>query len=1005
MRTAIALLGVCLAAGAQDHSFFENRVRPVLARSCYGCHGAETQFGGLRVDSREALLRGGKRGPAIVVGDARESLLVRAVRHETLAMPVGGKLAENEIAAIAEWVERGAAWPVTPELSRGESRYRQLVREHWAFQPVKPVQPPGPGHPVDAFLGVKPAAGRDVLRRRLHYVLTGLPPEPADLKRAESYEESVERLLNSPHYGEQWARRWMDIVRFAETRGYEWNYEIAGAWRYRDYLIRAFNADLPYDQFIREQIAGDLLPQPRRNAAEGINESVIGTAFYRLGEAGHDDCIQFREIALDVIDNQIDTLTKGFLGLTVACARCHDHKLDPIPTKDYYGLYGILNSSRPVVRPIDDAEARRPLLDRLRELRGRLRQQVAQRWKAERPQLVKRLRGRSFAASAEMADPETLWATLEKEGAAGWARYEAEAARRKAQFEKDYEQFDSGWKGDEAGFAPSAAGEFVLAREGEGLIAAVLPRGVYSGLITPRVQGAWRSPDLPKHRKYASVRSFGGALAARRTVIDNCAIGEQNKLLEGRWPAWQKLETYAAEARLPVFVELVTRWANPRYPDRPGVLKPEQEKLLGAAESYFGWAGAVLHDGEESPAEDLGHVLRLKGAQGLDTVEGRAAAFAEAIGEAVERWAAGRADDEDARWLDWAVRVGLLENRVAALEEARVLLAEYRQVEAELGTARMIEGLADAGPGRDFPVLIAGGAKSFGEPAPRRLLSEVLGDAPLSGGGSGRLGLAERIADPRNPLTARVMVNRIWQAVFGEGLVRSVDNFGTLGDQPEHPELLDHLADRFVREGWSVKQMMRLLVTSAKFREAGRAPRRLSAEEIRDTMLASAGELKRELYGESISPYRTAPEAYRKLHAGPLDGGGKRSLYTKITRMEGPAFLETFDYPAPLAGRGSRDVTNVPAQALTLLNDPFVVEMARRWGEKLAVDGRTPEERIDGMFRQALGRGATAVEQARLRGLAAELASLHQADMVSSAVVWKDVAHAVFNLKEFLYVP
>lgn len=1000
---AILAAGAAGPGAAQDVAFFENKVRPVLARHCYSCHGPDKQFSGLRVDSRAALLRGGKRGAALSPGDVEGSLLLRAVRHEAIPMPLGGKLQDAEIAALAEWVKQGAVWPEQP-VAKGPSRYEQLVREHWAFQPAKEQGAARPGHLVDAYLPAGGPASAATLKRRLSFVLTGLPPRPEDVDRKESYEQTVDRLLNSPHYGEQWARRWMDLMRFAETRGYEWNYEIAGAWRYRDYLIRAFNADVSYAQLIREHLAGDLLEKPRVEEGAGINESVIGTAFYRLGEAGHDDCIQFREIALDVIDNQIDTLTKGFLGLTVACARCHDHKLDPIPTKDYYGLYGILNSSRPVVRSVASPAAKQKVRDELMELRGRMRGELARMWEGEGAKLVERLATRKWTATEEMADPATLWSTLEREGAAGWERYLAEARRREEDRRKNYVPFDAGWMADGSGIAPSRSGEFVLATKGDRVIEAVLPAGIYSGVVSPRVQGALRSPLLPKDWKYVSVRAYGGSLAARRTVIDNCAIGEQNKLLEGRWPAWTKAETYAKEQRLPVFVELVTRWANPRYPDRPGVLKPEQVKLLAGQESYFGWAGAVAHNVEESPRESLSHVLRLTG-RPLTTAEGRAAAFAEAIGAAVKRWAADEAGDEDAFWIDWAVREGLLENRADATPRLASLRSEYRALEEKLGEAEMVEGLADAGTGRDYPVLIAGSAQSPGEIAPRRLLGEILRGPVMTGAGSGRRELAEQIASPQNPLTARVMVNRIWQAVFGEGLVRSVDNFGVLGDKPEQPELLEALARRFVEEGWSIKKLMRLLVTSAKFREAKWPLRRLSAEEIRDAMLASAGELKTELYGESISPYRTAPESYRKLLAGPLDGAGRRSIYTKVTRMEGAAFLETFDFPAPLAGRGRRDVTNVPAQALTLLNDPFVQEMARRWGSKLAAETVSPEERIDQMFRRALARPASPAEQQRWRGLAAELASLHKADLKTSEAVWKDLAHAVFNLKEFLYVP
>ena len=348
---------------------FETDIRPLLAQRCYSCHGFEKQFGALRVDSREALVTGGKSGPAIVPGDAGSSLLIRAVKGEDVQrMPLGAELAEDEIAALAEWIDGGAAWPETALATEpAQDRYAALVREHWAFQPVTSEAPPEvdderwDAHPVDRFLraalderGLRPArpADRETLLRRLTYALTGLPPSSEDVRgfvedpSPRAYEERIDRLLASPRFGEHWARYWLDLVRYGETRGYEWNYEVVGAWRYRDYVVRAFNQDVPYDQLVREHIAGDLLEDPRINQLAQINESVLGTTFYRLGEAGHDDCVKFREIALDVVDNQIDVLSKTFQGLTVACARCHDHKLDPIPTVDYYGLYGVLNSSR-----------------------------------------------------------------------------------------------------------------------------------------------------------------------------------------------------------------------------------------------------------------------------------------------------------------------------------------------------------------------------------------------------------------------------------------------------------------------------------------------------------------------------------------------------------------------------------------------------------------------------------------------------------------------------------
>ena len=860
-------------------------------------------------------------------------------------------------------------------------------------------------------------------------------------------------------------------MRYGETRGYEWNYEIIGAWRYRDYLIRAFNADLPYDQFVREHIAGDLLEEPRINRDERINESVIGTAFYRLGEAGHDDCIQFRGIALDVMDNQIDTLTKTFQALTVSCARCHDHKLDPIPTEDYYGLYGILNSSRVVVHAIDTAEVNAKETATLSRLKLEIRTELAKIWLSEAKDAAQYLLSvapsseSGQASIAEGLDADRLeawrnavncseqgldnpghpWAALLDAGGGSWAafltasgeltdRYRREFKER-AEFNRtNFETFvdfrsnhAANWRASGAGLrrGPVPSGEFAVAPAGDRAVSGVFPAGLYTHTLSSRLNGALRSPTMPKSKKYLSIRAMGGMLGAHRKVIDNCAIGEKYKILSSDSLKWSKLETEAEQKQLPVFVELVTKWENPRIPDRPKRLKAQPGQIESPA-SYFGVVEAVLHDVDETPREELSHMMRLFEADPPSDWNDLAARYAAAVETAVTNWAAGRATDDDARWLDWLTRNDLLSNRTGAGPRLRALINEYRAVEARISPPRVVEGLADGGPGRDFPVLIGGDPKGYGKPASRLFLSHVLGAQPTAPAGSGRRELAEAIASPDNPLTARVMVNRIWHHLFGRGIVASVDNFGLIGDKPTHPELLDYLAARFVEEGWSIKKMIRLLALSGTFRQGGEAVpgalqadpqnlllhhyplRRLGAEALRDSILLTSGKLRDSMFGPSIHPHRAAAQEYRRLFSGALDGEGRRSIYIKVTRMEGARFLETFDYPMPMATRGRRDVTNVPAQALTLLNDPFLVGEATACANRLLDrQASSVEERITDLFRTALGRDPTQIEQERFRGLAGELASLLQvprSDLLNSEKVWKDLAHAVLNLKEFMYI-
>lgn len=1069
-----------------DADFFETRIRPVLAKNCYGCHGPDQQQSGLRVDSREALLKGGKRGPSIVPREPDKSLLVKAIRHDGLKMPIGARLKDADIVAVAEWIRKDALWPIVA-VAKGASRkdrYAQLAREHWAFQPVsKPSAPPlndssWAKTALDRFIlsrlqqsRLSPASPADkrILMRRLSYVLTGLPPTAEEVDRfaadtaPEAYARLVDRILASPRFGEHWARHWLDLVRFGETRGYEWNYEIIGAWRYRDYLIRAFNADVPYNQLVREHIAGDLLANPRVNAEAGINESVIGTAFYRLGEAGHDDCVMFREIALDVIDNEIDTLTKTFQGLTVSCARCHDHKLDPVPTEDYYGLYSILNSSRVVTHTIDLPQVNQHRIERLKLLKQRIRDELASVWKREARQTARYMlasspsgdlspeRFRSWSkALAEsggtLDQPSYPWANLmcrtaanEKyfaaEAATLVARYKREGTEREAFNRDNFQQLATfadktpeGWKAEGTGVADalSSSGDFTINTEGEKALKNILPQGFYTNRLSGRLNGALRSPDLSKDKKYISVRVMGGNLGARRTVIDNCAIGENYKVLENDTPKWVRLDTFAKEQRLPVFVELVTRSDNPRLPDRPEVLKPHQKKLLDDPRSYFGITGAVMHDGKETPRETLSHMTPLFERGAPSNWESLAKAYQARIQDAVDRWSKRAATDDDAQWLDWLLQNDLLPNQTSATPKLAQLITEYRAVEAGITAPRVVEGLEDKGPGTEFPVLVGGNAKTYGEPAPRRFLKNILGETPLATAGSGRRELAEIIASPQNPLTARVMVNRIWQHVFGRGIVGSVDNFGVIGDKPTHPELLDYLAQDFVEQGWSIKKAIRSMVLSQTFRQSGEVNaeareldpqnamlhhypvRRLEAETIRDSILTASGTINTTLFGPSIDPHRDQPQDYRRLFSGPLDGDGRRSLYLKVTRMEGTRFLETFDYPGPMTARGSRDVTNVPAQSLTLLNDPFVVAEAGECAKRLLKSpAESVDARVEQLFTTALGRRPNSVEQERFRGVAAELASLHKVpreEMLNSLPVWKDLAHTVFNMKEFIYV-
>jgi hypothetical protein len=1071
--------------------FFEKKIRPVLVKHCDSCHSGSTPKGGLSLATRTGILKGGSKGPAAVSGRPEESLLVKAVHYTDprVKMPPAGKLSGATIADLEKWVAMGLPDPrgATPAAPAPGS-WAQAVEARmkwWSLQPVRKLKAPPvkdarwSDHPIDRFIlakleGVKlrpaPDADKYALIRRASLALSGMPPTNQEIEAfvkdasPTAYEKLVDRLLASPHFGEQWARHWMDVVRYGETHGYEWNYEIRDPWRYRDYLIRAYNQDVPYDRFIREHIAGDLLKNPRLNTAERTNESAIGTAFYRFGEVGHD---AFKEIGYDVLDNQVDTLSKAFQATTVACARCHDHKLDAVSTRDYYAMLGILSSSRQVIHTLDTREVNAEPKQRLRDLKPQIRAELAAVWlrdaegagkylraaqaskdKAPDAQMLaqgldaNRLKSLTAALEAKdspLEDPLNPWraAVESKDGLkAAWeqlsARYTKEQKERLEFNATKFEPFGefsandmAGWRADGMGLwdGASKSGDFAVAAQGEQAVTGVLPAGLFTHTLSERMNGSLRSPFWPKEKKHLSLLVMGGKAAFLRTIPDFRQLADENREIKNDRPTWVHFGRSERDDK--VYLEVLTRSDNPRSVERGVAKAPTAEDRR----SYFGVVKAVLHDGGETPKDDLQSFSRLfqgEAPQNVDQVGGR---YATSIKVAVEAWAADKATDADAGLIDAMVRRGLLSNSMSAGAKLSELVAQYREVESKLQTPRVVAGMADMNDAFDHAVFVRGDYKTPGEVARRSYVEAICKASSQERdveGGSGRLDLAEKIANPANPLTARVMVNRIWHHLFGSGLVRTTDDFGHMGEKPSHPELLDYLAGRFVEDGWSVKRLIRSIVLSRTFRlssvaspqEALADPqnrllhhypaRRLTAESIRDSVLTTSGRLDRTLFGPSIDPYREKPTPERKLYSGPLDGNGRRSLYTKITLMEGPRFLMAFNFPDPKVAQGKRDVTNVPAQALALLNDPFVTDQASFWAKRLVTEqDASAGARVRRMVVAALTRPATQAEVDRFEAFIRDLTSLHSVPpdgILKSEALWKDVAHAVFNLKEFIYI-
>jgi hypothetical protein len=581
---------------------------------------------------------------------------------------------------------------------------------------------------------------------------------------------------------------------------------------------------------------------------------------------------------------------------------------------------------------------------------------------------------------------------------------------------------------------PGRAGDFTLYPQGDALVQTILPAGWFSHVLSARLNGTLQSPDLlSRPRKYISFLVRGRYGSVVRLVANNCQLAYVNaRYLDSDEPHWVTMTVPENPAGMRVYAELLTILDNPKFPDSAAFLGgdgslnvklPWAEAIKKFEHSYFGVSQVVLHDGPETPRPELRHLLPLfRGAAPVGLAEW-ATRHREVVTAAIRAWADDQASEEDACWLDYLVQHGLLGNRSDKTPGLRALADEYRRVEKRLAQPKTVPGMADWGGGFDQPLFARGDCTRPGEPVPRGYV-EVLSPAKDSFRckGSGRLELAERIASADNPLTARVMVNRIWHHLFGTGIVATVDDFGRYGEEPTPTDvqLLDHLATRFVREGWSIKRLIRTIVLSHTFRMGNRASaaarqldprnrwlqhypaRMMEAEMVRDALLAVSGRLDRTLGGLSVEPYRDRPDPDLHLFSGPLDGKGRRSLYLKRTLMAGDRFLETFNATGGKVTLGRRDVTNVPAQALLLLNGALARDQAAFWARRLIAKQLAASDRLDAMFRAALGRPAEAEErrqfEAALRRLSAESPG-------NDEEVWTIVAHTLFNLQEFIYIP
>jgi hypothetical protein len=1073
--------------GATDSSeWFEREVRPLLAERCLSCHssGLEAPKANLKLDRRQFVLAGGDSGPAIVPGQPDESLLLQAVRGEGLEMPPDKPLSKAEQATLERWIRLGAPWPET-ELATVASGPDWLVsraRTHWAWQPVRDHVPPEvhtvawPARPLDAFVldklerhDLRPAtqASETALLRRLYFDLTGLPPSAAQAREFTSrttaqsahdgaardrygtfplddetaYAQLVERLMASPQFGVTWGRHWLDLVRYCETLGHEFDYPVRHAWRYRDAVIDALNTDVAYDQFVFDHIAGDRNAAPRRHPLSGINQSLALTGWWWMGEGLHAPVDVLGDEATR-LDNQIDVYSKTFLGLTVACARCHDHKFDALSAADYTSLVGILQSSRRTYA-VDDPH--RAIAQHNRELLGLQRQACsdwnrrnsaaplaggAQAFEVWIDHCLAKLRENLAENRRGFPDHHPLSSLLllaEAQDAKDFDTRQRVLTERLKKLEKDFAAWQaaspkladfsaglpSGWTVEAAD--PRVA-ELAAQPPDKWLafdpVAALPTRGgTFASHVLGRQQHlTLRSPTFELTHPVVALRMRGKS-AQSTVVVDNYYMIEFHGLLFG-------------DLRKPIDQSSDWGWVVhqgdlTKYQNHPAYLSIEDDE-----NAWFELSEVRLSD-SPPPQQPNPVSVQLTSSEASRGAAGLKQSLAAALARAWQRASAASGHDRPSN-----AELELLRSAMVEAERLQVPLpiAAFDRESLEQHAAatpqptRLI-AMCDGTP-RNASLAIRGNPHQLGEPVPRGDLQALGGELFTADDSSGRRELAAKLASRQHPLVARVMVNRVWLHLLGQGLVDSPDNFGLLGGAPSHAELLDYLTERFIEHDWSIKWLVREICMSRTYRLASRSTaeqaeqdpagrmlshrqvRRLSAEKLRDAMLAISGSLDRAAGGESVPVHLTEQMTGRgrPKASGPLDADGRRSVFIEIRRNFLDPFLIAFDQPPPATTVGKRNLSNVPAQALSMLNDPLVHELAQRWSVRLQSECATPEARVQAMFWTAFARPPSDRELADCVAALATESGTAQGDQPSTLRL-AELAHVLLCAKEFQYLP
>jgi hypothetical protein len=1145
LSTSLGLmLAVLIAPGvaraADGVEFFEERVRPLLSEHCYKCHSASAEKlkGGLLLDTRQAVLKGGDTGPALVAGDPERSLLVKAVRYADadMQMPPDGKLSDAQIADLEAWVRMGAPdprdgaapLPAQPGNASPPAAGIDLAegRKWWAFQPVKDHPAPSvaradwPRGPLDRFIlaelekkQLPPAAPADkrTLIRRAYYDLVGLPPTPEEVEAfvadaaPDAFARVVDRLLASPHYGERWGRHWLDVVRYTDAldaRGIGGDSDVPFAWRYRDWVVNAFNRDLPYDQFVKLQIAGDLAPAPAPGEID--KDALVATGVYVMGEWGIGDADK-EKVVTDIVDDQVDLTGRAFLGLTLACARCHDHKFDPISARDYYGLAGMFFSSRIMPDPGAKGAGAPVIRVPLMGPNETARRQAGEARVAQLQQDLDRALDEQYAVlAAEMLPKVDAYLT------AAWEYKNLPEASRPAlpQFAHDrglhghalgqwltYVGAPSlkllptavksvngtanvdAWQGPEGGsptvfanntdaavaittltlppqslsvhpsptagvavaWKSAAAGRFAITGRiadgdgacGDGVTWSVSRLGGNGGV------GELASGTIPNGGKQAFTDGAGGpGLAA----VD-LAAGEMIQLAilpKGEYTCdTTTIELEVAEIAPGGLAGRVWNLTKDVVPDlhngnphADGYGNPHVwhfHDLAGQAQSTFAAGssmskfaaalvapagagadqGAAIRAAAAEVRAALGAVasdvqkLKAEGKDPASIAHPDAALYQALTAPRGSFWALARNDDSNLP-APARERTAGMRSEMAGLRETVMTPIPLAHAIQEGGTPQsMFPGI------QDVPLHVRGSYTKLAEVVPRRLPQVLAGDTqPPITQGSGRKELAEWIAGPTNPLTARVMVNRIWQHHFGEGIVRTPNNYGKLGTPPTHPELLDHLASRFVALGWSVKAMHREIMLSAAYQQSSTADpatakadpdnllfgrqnrRRLDAEGLRDGLLALSGQLDPSLGGPAVNDLNTP----------------RRTLYVMTVRSDRTTYRNLFDAADAGAIVEQRTDSTVAPQALFLLNNPFALAQTKRLAARALEQPGDDAARIDWLYRALFSRPATPRETEIGQRALARARAATAGEATSAELPWESYCQVLLCTNEFMYV-